>query len=63
MADASTVGIKPGMWPEMISIVDDDRHIYTILKSSAEISVSGDIIYMNYVEKNGRIPIVKVFND
>jgi hypothetical protein len=63
MADASHLGLKPGEWPDFIAITDDDHKGFLLQKMGAEITQAGDVLYMNYADRNGHLPIVKIFND
>ena len=63
VTEASDLGLKPGEWPDFIAIVDDMRQGYLIQRANAELSKDGEILWMNYIEKNGSLPVVKIFND
>ena len=62
-AEASTLGLKPGEWPDFIAITDDDRQGFLVQKAEPEITQNGDVLYFTYRDRTGRLPPVHIFND
>lgn len=63
LSEASTLGLKPGEWPDFIAITDEDRRGFLVQKGYPEVRLDGDILYFRYYDRSGRLPVVKILND
>ena len=63
VADASELGLKPGEWPDFITITDEEHQGYLLMRATPEVTQIGDIIYYRYYDRAGHLPVVKIIND
>ena len=61
-AEASSLGLTPGNWPDFIAIVDDDGKGF-LVQFSVFARNGEDIAYATYYDRNGKLPEVRIFND
>ena len=63
VAEASELGLKPGEWPDMIAITDDLNQGYLVIKATAKRNADGDVMWVEYMDRAGHLPVVRIFND
>lgn len=61
-ADAAEIGLKPGEWPDFISIVDDEGNGYLVHFAGFE-KRDDTILFARYYDSTGKLPEVRIFND
>lgn len=60
VTEASEIGLRPGRWPEMIAVLDENHAGFTFTKSDP-ILMRGELAGYNYRAGDGSV--LTVFND
>lgn len=59
-AEASTIGLRPGEWPERLETTMGNR--MPLLRTSKRVDNDGDLLWVTYWQANGCISL-RIFND
>lgn len=63
VTEASAIGLKPGEWPEWISVVDDNGRGFLFGPGATFERSEGDIMAARYHTQNGGAATLTVIND
>jgi hypothetical protein len=53
VAEASTIGLPPGRWPNVIRVVDDSNVGFLYFREQASRDGAGNVVGVNYRTRSG----------